>query len=548
MPSNLGTADEWGHGTRVAGVAVFGDLRAQLGAGTLERGARICAAKVVNERGQFDDQRLVPSQMRDALETLHRRFGCRIFVIALADRRSVFSGGKVGTWAATLDELARELDVVIIVSSGNRKPREGNRLEQAVTEYPGYLLENANRFFEPAGALNVITVGALAHGNGLDANRAQDVRVRTITQLHEPSPFSRAGPGISDATKPDVVDLGGTLVFDALVAALRGGDDLPSAGILTLHQKFLDSLFTAGSGTSYAAPRVAFSAAQILARFPRASANLIRALLVGSAEVPQAARDRMQLGGEAIRSVCGFGLIDLERAMFSDDARVVLYAEDDLPLDHFAVYQIPIPEPLQTGNIERCIRVTLAFDPPVRHTRNDYAGVGMSFRLIRGCQPDLIFEHYRKRDQDEERFPSWLIGTTANSLPDPRQERKELCNPLPSLSSAALKVTEIPISSWCVQRAVGELTSSNGKVLRWWSKFCTNPRCSFTSALDSEFVFRPDPGNARRIAVPSQLRAYRVGSIAAIARWSTRDARRITEWRRCPRAWPPARASALRQR
>ena len=54
VPSNLGTADEWGHGTRVAGVAVFGDLRAQLGAGTLERGARICAAKVVNERGQFE--------------------------------------------------------------------------------------------------------------------------------------------------------------------------------------------------------------------------------------------------------------------------------------------------------------------------------------------------------------------------------------------------------------------------------------------------------------------------------------------------------------
>lgn len=425
MPSNLGTADEWGHGTRVAGVAVFGDLRAQLGAGTLERGARICAAKVVNERGQFDDQRLVPSQMRDALETLHRRFGCRIFVIALADRRSVFSGGKVGTWAATLDELARELDVVIIVSSGNRKPREGNRLEQAVTEYPGYLLENANRFFEPAGALNVITVGALAHGNGLDANRAQDVRVRTITQLHEPSPFSRAGPGISDATKPDVVDLGGTLVFDALVAALRGGDDLPSAGILTLHQKFLDSLFTAGSGTSYAAPRVAFSAAQILARFPRASANLIRALLVGSAEVPQAARDRMQmLGGEAIRSVCGFGLIDLERAMFSDDARVVLYAEDDLPLDHFAVYQIPIPEPLQTGNIERCIRVTLAFDPPVRHTRNDYAGVGMSFRLIRGCQPDLIFEHYRKRDQDEERFPELADRYNCKFSPGPQAREK----------------------------------------------------------------------------------------------------------------------------
>lgn len=212
IPADLGTADVWGHGTRVAGVAVFGDLRAQLAAGALQRGARICAAKVVNDRGDFDDRRLVPSQMREAITTLNLRFGCRIFVVALADRRRVFDGGKVGTWAATLDELARELDVVIIVSSGNRSPRGGNRLEQAVTEYPRYLLEDANRFFEPAGALNVITVGALAHGEGLDPDRAEDVGVRPITLLHEPAPFSRIGPGPGGATKPDVVEIGGTLI------------------------------------------------------------------------------------------------------------------------------------------------------------------------------------------------------------------------------------------------------------------------------------------------------------------------------------------------
>ena len=80
VPADLGTADVWGHGTRVAGIAAFGDLRAQLDAGALQRGARICAAKVVNDRGDFDDRRLVPSQMREAITTLNQRFGCRIFV------------------------------------------------------------------------------------------------------------------------------------------------------------------------------------------------------------------------------------------------------------------------------------------------------------------------------------------------------------------------------------------------------------------------------------------------------------------------------------
>ncbi|MDF2119156.1 S8 family peptidase [Roseiarcaceae bacterium H3SJ34-1] len=256
VPDNLGTADVYGHGTRVAGIAVFGDLRAQLDAGALQRGARICAAKVVNDRGDFDDRRLVPSQMREAITTLNERFGCRVFVIALADRRRVFDGGKVGTWAATLDELARELNVLIVVSSGNRVPRGGTRLEQAVTEYPGYLLEDANRLFEPAGALNVLTVGALAHGEGLDPDLGDDVRVRPITRLHEPAPFSRIGPGPGGATKPDVVEIGGTLIFDPVIAQLRRGEDVPSAGVLTLYHSYTDRLFTTGSGTSYAAPRV----------------------------------------------------------------------------------------------------------------------------------------------------------------------------------------------------------------------------------------------------------------------------------------------------
>ena len=399
VPERLGLADVKGHGTRVSGVAVFGDLRVQLAAGTLTRGARLCSAKVVNDAGEFDNRRLVPAQMREAVITLNQQFGCRIFVIALGDRKHTFAGGKVGPWAQTLDELARELDVVIVVSSGNRTPRSGTRIEQAVTQYPDYLLEAANRFCEQAGAMNVLTVGAIAQGPGLDGGLAQYAAVRPITRADEPSPFSRIGPGIGGATKPDLIDQGGTLLFDGGVARLRGGEEIGSAGVLSLHNTFLDRLFAAGSGTSFAAPLVAFKASQVLARFPGSSANLIRALMAGAAEVPQAARDRLQpFGDEAVRSVCGHGQVDLERAAFSDDARVVLYAEDELALDHFAVYQLPIPEIFRNEPGERQIQVTLAYDPPVRHTRVDYTGVGMSFRLIRGCQPDLIFEHYRKRD------------------------------------------------------------------------------------------------------------------------------------------------------
>ncbi len=425
VPASLGIVDDWGHGTRIGGVAAFGDLRAQVAANTLNRGARLCSAKVVNGQGRFDDRRLVPSQMREAIGALHQQFGCRIFVIALADVKRPYSGGKVGPWAATLDELARELDVVIVVSSGNRSPRGGNRIEQAVTEYPEYLLEEANRFFEPAGAMNVLTVGSISHGEGLDPDAAADVMVRAITGANEPSPFSRIGPGIGGATKPDLVDIGGTLVFDGVLASLRNGESSPSAGVLTTHHLYLDRLFTAGSGTSYAAPRVAFSAAQILSLLPNASANLIRALLVGSAEIPSEARHVLQpLGADAERKICGHGQIDQRRAAYSDDARVVLYAEDELELDHFAVYQIPIPDLFQSEPGDRSIRVTLAFDPPVRHTRADYAGVGMSYRLIRGTDSAHIFEHYRKRTVQEGPFPEMAGRYSCDLVPRPTQREK----------------------------------------------------------------------------------------------------------------------------
>ncbi|WP_330447954.1 S8 family serine peptidase (plasmid) [Paracoccus marcusii] len=122
-------------------------------------GGQLVSAKVVQDNGDFYERRTLPRQMREAITQLHRDHNCRIFVISLGDVRARNEPGRVGPWAATLDELARELDVLIFVSAGNRAPRGGSSVEQAITEYPAYLLEAANRLCEPAGASNVITVG-----------------------------------------------------------------------------------------------------------------------------------------------------------------------------------------------------------------------------------------------------------------------------------------------------------------------------------------------------------------------------------------------------
>ncbi|QQS15115.1 MAG: S8 family peptidase [Rhodospirillales bacterium] len=425
VPEALGGADDFGHGTRVGGVALFGDLRAQLGSNMLVQGARIASARVLNQDGKFDERSLVARQMRAALTTLNERFGCRLFVIALGDRSAPYDGGKVGTWAATLDELAHELNAVIIVAAGNNEsPRSGDALEEAVTEYPAYLLEAQNRLFEPGGAINVLTVGSLAHGEGVGPEFSEIVHVRPITQALEPSPFTRIGPGPGKATKPDLVDIGGTAVFDAGVRRLRVGQQLPSAGILTLHHQPMVRLFASASGTSFAAPMVAHKAAQLLRQFPHASANLIRALLVNAARVPEEAMAKLQpLGDHAPTFVCGNGMVDVERAAYSDDHRVILFADDQIDIDHFVVYELPIPEIFQAGG-RRSIRVSLAYDSPVRHTRADYAGVGMSFRLVRGCTREFVFDHFRRRSQSDGRQPELSPRFDCKLLPGPQQRER----------------------------------------------------------------------------------------------------------------------------
>lgn len=396
-------ADVWGHGTSVAGTALFGDLRDAIPTGALEPVGRLAVAKVVGDNGRFPQRRTVPHVMDTAIRRLHADHGCRLFVLSLGDTNANLPQGRVGPWAATLDALARELDVLIVVSAGNRRqprPFRSATSEELVTMYPNYLLEPENRLAEPAGAANVVTVGAVAGGTGLDARHEQDAHVRPITQAWgEPSPFTRVGPGAGGVRKPDVVDLGGTAVFDVPSVSLAGAPQLPAAGVITLNHRYTEQFLTAAAGTSFAAPLLIHKAARLLRRMPDASANLLRALLVGAARTPDAFERRLgaMTASERVR-VGGNGVVDPIRAAYSDDHRVVLYAEDALEMDQFAVYRLPIPPEFRTGGA-RTIRVSLAYDPPVRRTRNDYLGTKMDFRLLRGIDEEDLFDHFRDRDR-----------------------------------------------------------------------------------------------------------------------------------------------------
>jgi subtilisin family serine protease len=442
IPESLGTADTRGHGTKVAGIAAFGDLRECVSTNTFASPVRIVSAKVVNDQGQFDDTVTISAQMQEAVRALHER-GCRVINIALGDMlRIPYDGGRVSPWAATLDVLARELDIVVIVTAGNaagdHRAPWGAQAEHITQRYPDYLIAPENRIVDPAPAALAITVGSLAHANGLPVENIAGAELRAIASLNQPTPVTRSGPGANDAIKPDLVDYGGTCLFDGMGPRVATGHHFASAGMLTLRPDYLAGLLTSATGTSMAAPRIAYKAALLLRAMPAASANMIRSLLALSASVPAEATERLKaLGKSAVLACCGYGVPDLARALSSEERRVVLIADhQELATDQFALFRISLPKDFQTTRGKRQIRVSLAFDPPVRHTRLEYLGLRLNYHLIRGMNSDDIFEHFRLRKKGEDRFND-LPGTAKCALEPSRDIRGTS-----TLQAATFKMTK----------------------------------------------------------------------------------------------------------
>jgi hypothetical protein len=192
-----------------------------------------------------------------------------------------------------------------------------------------------------------------------------------------------------------------------------------------MNNEYLRRLFRVNIGTSFAAPRVAYLAARLFGYFPTGSANLIRALLVSSASIPDASKNLLEnLGKDAVINVCGYGRPSLSHAALSSENRVVLYSDTQIKYDHFHVYHVPIPEEFFDQKGDKSISVSLAFDPPVRHTRFDYLGVTMSFRLIRGKSAEDVVEAFRKLLKDEEDVDS-LTSTKYNCKMYPTPTTRE---------------------------------------------------------------------------------------------------------------------------
>lgn len=205
----LGPDDQHGHGTSVAGIALYGDVETSLQAGAFAPTLRLFGARILDANNASDDK-LIENQVDEAVRYFHREYGCRVFNLSYGDRRKPYLGRHVRGLAVTLDTLARDLGVLFVVPTGNFDGTDGVPVDWRA-EYPGYLLSADAALLDPASALNALTVGSLARFDAtFSAQRYQnDPAEQPIARRDQPSPFTRSGPSVGKAVKPEIVDYGG---------------------------------------------------------------------------------------------------------------------------------------------------------------------------------------------------------------------------------------------------------------------------------------------------------------------------------------------------
>jgi hypothetical protein len=129
-----------------------------------------------------------------------------------------------------------------------------------------------------------------------------------VAPKRAPSPFSRSG-ALKNVVKPELVEVAGNFAHDPTLR--RWIDNDPGVRVPTTSDRVAEGkLVGFAHGTSFAAPKVANAAAQIVDRYPEATTNLLRALLVQSAQLPEGVADwdikrAMQLCGFACRISTG---------------------------------------------------------------------------------------------------------------------------------------------------------------------------------------------------------------------------------------------------
>ena len=213
--------DDVGHGTKVAGIALYGDIAECIEKKKFQPEVWIFSVKIMyrNQKGdaEFNHEELLEHQLSRAIRYFVENYpNCKIMNLSIGvNDQNMFNDLRQFPLATLIDELAKELNVIFVVSAGNIEyiPYKG-LISQLTKDYPNYLLDDIKdvKIINPASSAYAITVGALSPHVG-NSNSHKDKILTPIIYKDYPSMITRVGPGYNGMIKPELVEEGGTPLF-----------------------------------------------------------------------------------------------------------------------------------------------------------------------------------------------------------------------------------------------------------------------------------------------------------------------------------------------
>ena len=435
-----------GHGTAMAGVALYGDLGEVLTSDEIiQLKHRLESVRVLPEIGR-NPKRLYGSITQESVYRVetkkphHLRNFCMAITLEKTPEEKI-DGGTPSSWSAAIDQLSVGADAtnqkrLMIVSAGNIRDKS-----LPIDYFERCQLEQIE---DPAQSWNSLTVGAFTNKVSIDD---PDFRGwKPIASAGDLSPLSRTSSLWQGQwpIKPEIVLEGGNQIKLPDNKQLDICDDL---GLLTTHHVPTTKFFESTHGTSPATAQAARMAAIVQANHPYFWPETLRALLVHSAEWTEAMQKRLgkaknKTQQDSLIRCFGYGVPSLERAIWSAQNAVTLISQNEIQpfikkkmgseakMNKMHLFELPWPKEVleELSSEEVRLRITLSYfiepNPSDRgyQRRYTYGSHGLRFSAK---QPDETLEQFQWRinkflDEGEE-APSntsqsgesgWIIGKT----------------------------------------------------------------------------------------------------------------------------------------
>jgi hypothetical protein len=394
------------HGTRMAGVAFYGNLNSFLEKNEpVNINFKLESMKILPPGGIGNDENNSPYVIADAINTAiaNNPLYKRIFCMAVTSKNQN-EFGKPSTWSAILDKIIFGEDnndkKLVVISAGNVREED---------DWKNYPTSNQNLPIEsPAQSWNAISIGAYT-------NKTLPNAV-TVANQFELSPFSRTSSSWDNIwpIKPDVVFEGGNLV------KLENGsiDTNENLDLLTTSTNASTNTFSTINATSAATALASNFLAKLRDAYPNAWEETLRALIIHSAswtdEMVKQFDFDIKKSTEVIKllRIVGYGVPNLQKAIecksnyltFISEQIIKPYKIEDgtIKTDEIHYYKFPWPKDIlqDLGATQTTLRVTLSYfiepNPGEKgySTKYAYQSTALRFSLI---NPNEDFENFKIR-------------------------------------------------------------------------------------------------------------------------------------------------------